>query len=204
MVPMIDEDHLSGRSSNSIQCECNNYSSSCGGNDEPFPQNDRLKKFEELQKRRLQLKARTEAIENKRELRKRKRYERKQAVLNNQEMLIDTTSNVETDTKFSNVKKYLDVNSHLVGAVCHNIDEPKSHMEERMNDAITDLDLEAADALSDGLAQREFACRLHGAFEAKKFADAKEKEAEIVKAKKIKKLHWGFDAKQRWEMKGNL
>lgn len=208
MNPLNDEEIIQ-ESNDLIHCECTQYASQCSGNDKIASNttslNNRLKKFEELQNRRLQLKARTDALEMKRESRKRRRYERKQTNLNGHETLMETaTSNSEMESKFANVKKYLDVNAHLTGAVCHNIDEPKSHLEEKVQDAIDLLDLETAEKLSDTIAQREFACRLHDAFEAKKFAETKEKEAEIIKAKKMRTLHWGFDAKQRWEMKGNL
>lgn len=113
-------------------------------------------------------------------------------------------SGTETEAKFKEVTKYLDVNSHLVGAVSHGPSEAKSGLEEKINTAIDSADFETAENLSEQLAQRDMGVRLASAFAAKKYAEEKKRLDLLKKSRSKKKLSWGFEAKERWEIKGNM
>ncbi|XP_067128144.1 protein FAM204A-like [Centruroides vittatus] len=121
----------------------------------------------------------------------------------------DTNEN-ETDSQstsgesWSDIKPYLNVNGHLAGPVSHGKYGPKTELESMIDKAIDEGDFEKAEQLSDHLSNREFGTKITQAFAAKRYADKKTEYDAIQKAKKLKKLNWGFEAKERWEMKGNM
>lgn len=101
------------------------------------------------------------------------------------------------------ISDYLDINSHL-----HQTDgsrpPPPTALEHRLNVAVKEGNLEEAEELSDQLATREVSERIVAAFDAKKFVESKKIENEAEKLKKKRKLNWGFEAKHKWETKGNM
>lgn len=105
---------------------------------------------------------------------------------------------------WSDIKPYLDINNHLAGPTPHGKYGPKTELELMIDKAIEEEDFEKAEQLSDHLSNREFGTKITHAFAAKRFADKKAEYDAIQKAKKLKKLNWGFEAKERWEMKGNM
>ncbi|XP_029655951.1 protein FAM204A [Octopus sinensis] len=124
----------------------------------------------------------------------------------NEEIQNCKTSNsdvADCEHEWKDLKQYLDVNSHLQYNPV-STSAPKSGLEKQINEAIAKGDFETAETLSDRLAKREFAVKITGSFEAREYLKRKKDEEMTVKAKKKKKLHWGFEHKQRWEMKGNM
>ncbi|XP_035232592.1 protein FAM204A-like [Stegodyphus dumicola] len=73
-----------------------------------------------------------------------------------------------------------------------------------IEDAIKEGDFEKAELLSDTLANREFAVKISKAFAAKRHLDNVQEQRAIEKERRLKKIRWTFDAKERWQMKGNM
>ncbi|GAB1604767.1 protein FAM204A-like [Argonauta hians] len=109
----------------------------------------------------------------------------------------------ESKKEWDELKQYLNVNSHLQYNPISTL-APKSGLEKQINEAVADGDFERAETLSDSLAQREFAVKITGSFDAREYLKRKKAEEMTARAKRKKKLHWGFEHKQRWEMKGNM
>lgn len=107
------------------------------------------------------------------------------------------------EKQWSKVRELMNVNDHLAG-VSHGSLGPRTVLELQIEEAIAAGDLKKAEELSDHMATREFGEKIAKAIDAKNFLEHKHKEEEAVKAKKKKKLHWGFEAKQRWETKSNM
>lgn len=101
------------------------------------------------------------------------------------------------------LNQYLNINSHLQPFPATSL-APKSGLEKKINEAISLGDIETAVSLSDRLATREFGTKIAASFDAREYLKRKKEEEMSVKAKKKKKLPWGFEHKQRWEMKGNM
>ncbi|XP_076461096.1 uncharacterized protein LOC143293763 [Babylonia areolata] len=109
----------------------------------------------------------------------------------------------EVEKEWQKVRGLLGVNEHLAG-VSHGALGPKTVLEMRIDDAITSGDYRRAEELSDHMASREFGEKVAKAIDAKNFLQHKQEEEETAKAKRKKKLHWGFEAKHRWETKSNM
>lgn len=97
----------------------------------------------------------------------------------------------------------MSVNDHLQ-TTDHSRPPPETALEKRLANAIKAGDFSSAESLSDNLATLEAGEKVAAAFDAKRFLEQKEREKETAKSKKKKKLNWGFEAKQRWETKGNM
>ncbi|KAK7466719.1 hypothetical protein BaRGS_00037206, partial [Batillaria attramentaria] len=110
---------------------------------------------------------------------------------------------VGEEGQWSKVRDLLSVNEHLAG-VSHGNLGPKTVLELKIEEAIAAGDFKKAEELSDHMATREFGEKITKAIDAKNFLEHKQREEEAVKAKKKKKLNWGFEAKQRWETKSNM
>lgn len=54
------------------------------------------------------------------------------------------------------------------------------------------------------MAQQELGVKIVDAIEMRDYKKRKEVEEECQRAKKKKKLIWGFEQKERWESKGNM
>ncbi|BFY98269.1 hypothetical protein BsWGS_01309 [Bradybaena similaris] len=101
------------------------------------------------------------------------------------------------------LKDFININEHL-----HERDNsrplPPTLLEHRINEAIKTGDFQAAESLSDHLATREMGEKIVSAIEAKRFMEQQEVNAVSAKAKRKRKLNWGFEPKHRWETKGNM
>ncbi|XP_065919387.1 protein FAM204A-like [Dysidea avara] len=113
-----------------------------------------------------------------------------------------TTNDDSKETEWQQLKQFLDPNPQLKG-VPQGDTQPKSGLEERLEDAIVDGRLDAATELSDKLADRKFVTQVATAFDCKQYLD-KTKVDDKSKRSKQQKLHWRFDAKERWETKSNM
>ncbi|XP_022240490.1 protein FAM204A-like isoform X2 [Limulus polyphemus] len=116
----------------------------------------------------------------------------------------DMNSKNQAADEWKGLKPFLTINDHLTGHVSHGNLGPKTEIEHLVDKAISEGDLNKAEMLSDHLANRQFSVKIVQAFAAKRFAEKKAEEEATARAKRIKKLSWGFDAKERWEMKGNM
>eukprot|EP00918_Siedleckia_nematoides_P048618 GHVU01106613.1.p1 GENE.GHVU01106613.1~~GHVU01106613.1.p1 ORF type:complete len:221 (-),score=45.68 GHVU01106613.1:508-1170(-) len=109
----------------------------------------------------------------------------------------------EANEKWQEIRGYLGINNHI-----SHIDRgkyaPQSGVEKEIDEAISRGEFLKAEQLSDHLANRQFGKKIVEAIDAMRYAEKKQKEEEFVKAKKRKKLPWGFDHKQRWETKSNM
>lgn len=175
-----------------------------------------IEAFEALRQRKLAICARSakqlEKRTRKRKCKKKKLDKHEGDIQKKSEPATGTSSSITlttatdstVDQKWQLVRQLLNVNSHLSGPIGHGVRQPKSGMECEINEAIADGNFEKADLLSDQLATREFSVRAAKAFAAKRYLDEKEEAKNKQIAKTRMKLHWGFEAKQRWEMKGNM
>lgn len=106
--------------------------------------------------------------------------------------------------KWQEVRPFLTVNDHLCGPVSHGSCGPKTEVESLVEAAIADGDFDRAEMLSDHLANRQFAVKIADAFAAKRCAEEQEAKRRRDYVKRQTKLPWGFEAKERWQMKGNM
>lgn len=106
------------------------------------------------------------------------------------------------------LNEYVDVNSHISQGIDHGHFAPdKSGLEKRLDEAIAEGDFERAEKLSEDLSVRDLGCRIAKAADARdymKWKSEREEEKAAKKRKKKKKLAWGFEIKNRWEMKANM
>ncbi|KAL8615572.1 hypothetical protein ACOMHN_016149 [Nucella lapillus] len=107
------------------------------------------------------------------------------------------------EKEWQEVRGLLGVNDHLAG-VSHGSLGPKTVLELRIDDAVAKGDYRTAEELSDHMSTREFGEKVAKAIDARNFLHHKQEEEKMVKAKQKKKLHWGFEAKHRWETKSNM
>ncbi|CAL1268523.1 unnamed protein product [Larinioides sclopetarius] len=174
---------------------------------------EKNKKFEELQKKSERIRSYSahrlviaEKRKTKRLIKKALRdphvkhlVERKRCASNDDEQVSE-----KKEEQWNEVKPYLNVNSHLQGPVSHGEWGPKNEIETMIDDAINEGDFEKAELLSDTLASKQFAGKICKAFAAKREHEIIEKQKAIEKAKKLKKIRWTFEAKEKWQMKGNM
>uniref|UniRef100_A0A0B7ARG9 Protein FAM204A n=1 Tax=Arion vulgaris TaxID=1028688 RepID=A0A0B7ARG9_9EUPU len=101
------------------------------------------------------------------------------------------------------LKGFLNINEHLQ-LRDNSRPPPPTALENHINDAIKSGDIQTAESLSDHLATRELGEKIVSAIDAKKFMEEKKVEEASAKAKRKRKLNWGFEPKHRWETKGNM
>ncbi|GBN99140.1 hypothetical protein AVEN_101765-1, partial [Araneus ventricosus] len=116
----------------------------------------------------------------------------------------EQVSEKKEEEQWNEVKPYLNVNSHLQGPVSHGGWGPKNEIEAMIVDAIKEEDFEKAELLSDTLANKQFAGKICKAFAAKREHEITEEQKAVEKAKKLKKIRWTFEVKEKWQMKGNM
>ncbi|KAM7306758.1 protein FAM204A [Ixodes scapularis] len=158
-------------------------------------------RFQEASGEASQLRERTAALSRRTEQRRRSRL-RKRLAREANAAPEGTTQTESSD--WSGVREFLTVNDHLAGPVSHGDCGPKTELESLVDAAIAEGDLDRAEMLSNHLADRQFAVKIANAFAAKRFAE--EQKAKKLKeyVKRQRKLPWGFEAKERWQMKGNM
>ncbi|CAN7988634.1 unnamed protein product [Ixodes hexagonus] len=158
-------------------------------------------RLQEVSGEAARLRQRTTALSRRTEQRKRSRLKRRLAKKAGAAM----EGNAEpTSSDWSRVREYLTVNDHLAGPVSHGDCGPKTELESLVDDAIAEGDLDRAELLSNHLADRQFAVKIANAFAAKRFDEEQKAKKLREYVKRQKKLPWGFEAKERWQMKGNM
>ncbi|XP_066283887.1 protein FAM204A-like [Branchiostoma lanceolatum] len=81
---------------------------------------------------------------------------------------------------------------------------PKSGLEAKIETAIAEGNVGEAEELNEKLAEREMAVRITEAVRAREWKEDKDVDVKKRGHKKKKQLGWMFEAKQRWETKGNM
>ncbi|XP_071793839.1 uncharacterized protein [Asterias amurensis] len=112
----------------------------------------------------------------------------------------------EHQEHWNTLKRHLNVNEHIQQGIDHGQYNPnKSGLEKQLDQAVKEGKFEEAEDLSDQLAKRDLACKIAKSADARDYLKWKESEETKRKSKrKKKKLNWGFEAKERWQMKGNM
>lgn len=108
------------------------------------------------------------------------------------------------EEEWQEVRPFLTVNDHLSGAVPQGSCGPKTELESLVEGAIAEGDFDKAEMLSDHLANRQFAVKIADAFAAKRYAADLQAKRRRDYVKRQTKLAWGFETKERWQMKGNM
>jgi len=167
--------------------------------------NSSLEKFLTLQKRREELSHLSQFKLEKIDQKQAEKAARQSRIKSSAESKtkLHTESKPE-EKKWEEVRQYFDINAHLTGPVGHGIREPKSGLEEKINSAVKERNIDEAEKLSNNLSERELGVRINEAFGAKRYADAENVKKEFMMRKRQKRIAWGFETKERWQMKGNM
>lgn len=147
------------------------------------------------------LRERNMAVRRRSEQRRMARIRRRQQASSNS---CEVEPGGDDQQKWQEVRPFLTVNDHLCGPVSHGSCGPKTEVESLVESAIADGDFDRAEMLSDHLANRQFAVKIADAFAAKRCTEEQEAKRRRDYVKRQTKLPWGFEAKERWQMKGNM
>lgn len=154
-----------------------------------------LQKFQELRKKKDEIK--TIQIREKRKRRRRKGRKR-------EDPAEDREQQDDREKHWKELKQYFGVNDRFQPPACSK-PPPKSGLEKSIEEAIAEGDFAKAEEMSDRLATREMGVQIAQAANCRDFVQHKQEEDALRAAKKRKKqIAWGFEAKQRWETKSNM
>ncbi|XP_032409968.1 protein FAM204A [Xiphophorus hellerii] len=152
-------------------------------------------KFQELRKKKDEIK--TTKIPERRKRRRKK--ERKC-----EEPTEDRERQDGREKHWKELKQYFGVNDRFQPPACSK-PPPKSGLEKSMEEAVAEGDIAKAEEMSDRLASREMAVQIAQAADCRDFVHRKQEEEALRAARKRKRqIAWGFEAKQRWETKSNM
>ncbi|XP_053894180.1 protein FAM204A-like [Malaclemys terrapin pileata] len=157
-----------------------------------------VQKFQELQKKNLEMKVQTNQ-ENRGK--KRKRYRKEKLKKSIKEMIESQQSSNEGQWK--ELSQYFGINDRFESLVSNRAAQ-KSGLEVSIDKSVTEGDIERAEELSNRLATRELGVKIAKAVACRNFVKAKQDTEASQEARKKKKLAWGFEAKKRWETKSNM
>lgn len=118
----------------------------------------------------------------------------------------------DVDARWRSIGSFLDPSDRSRGAPLPTTSsagaassKPLSGLEERIEEAIAAKSYAEAEELSDRLSVRQLGERISKAVDAHEFIEAKN---EVVRSagssRRKKRLKWGFEPKERWEMKANM
>lgn len=156
------------------------------------------------------LRQRSAAISRRTEQRRRARERRRQLAANGRgnsssgDPVEENPQGEGEEKEWQEVRPFLTVNDHLTGAVPQGSCGPKTELESLVEGAIAEGDFDKAEMLSDHLANRQFAVKIANAFAAKRYASDLQDKRRRDYVKRQAKLAWGFETKERWQMKGNM
>ncbi|XP_012705645.2 protein FAM204A [Fundulus heteroclitus] len=161
----------------------------------PGTSREMWQKFQELRKKKDEIK--TVKIHEKRKRRRRKGRKCEEPAENKEQQ-------GEREQHWKELKQYFGVNDRFQPPACSK-PPPKSGLEKSIEEAIAEGDVAKAEEMSDRLATREMAVQIAQAADCRDFVRSKQEEEAVRAAKKRKKqIAWGFEAKQRWETKSNM
>ncbi|XP_067417407.1 protein FAM204A isoform X2 [Emydura macquarii macquarii] len=157
-----------------------------------------IQKFQELQKKNLEVKVQTNQGNR---AQKRKRSRKEKLKKNKKEVIESQQSTHEGQWK--ELTHYFGINDRFESLVSSRAPQ-KSGLEVSIDKSLTEGDIERAEELSDRLATRELGVKIAKAVACRNFVKAKQDTEASEEARKKKKLAWGFEAKKRWETKSNM
>ncbi|KAM4599828.1 protein FAM204A [Fundulus diaphanus] len=161
----------------------------------PGTSREMWQKFQELRKKKDEIKK--VKIHEKRKRRRRKGRKCEEPAENKEQQ-------GEREQHWKELKQYFGVNDRFQPPACSK-PPPKSGLEKSIEEAIAEGDVAKAEEMSDRLATREMAVQIAQAADCRDFVQSKQEEEAVRAAKKRKKqTAWGFEAKQRWETKSNM
>ncbi|XP_065408456.1 protein FAM204A isoform X2 [Chrysemys picta bellii] len=157
-----------------------------------------VQKFQELQKKNLEMKVQTNQGNRGK---KRKRYRKEKLKKSIKEVIESQQSSNEGQWK--ELSQYFGINDRFESLVSNRAAQ-KSGLEVSIDKSVTEGDIERAEELSNRLATRELGVKIAKAVACRDFVKAKQDTEASQEARKKKKLAWGFEAKKRWETKSNM
>uniref|UniRef100_A0A8C3HJS4 Protein FAM204A n=1 Tax=Chrysemys picta bellii TaxID=8478 RepID=A0A8C3HJS4_CHRPI len=157
-----------------------------------------VQKFQELQKKNLEMKVQTNQGNRGK---KRKRYRKEKLKKSIKEVIESQQSSNEGQWK--ELSQYFGINDRFESLVSNKAAQ-KSGLEVSIDKSVTEGDIERAEELSNRLATRELGVKIAKAVACRNFVKAKQDTEASQEARKKKKLAWGFEAKKRWETKSNM
>ncbi|XP_041866434.1 protein FAM204A [Melanotaenia boesemani] len=179
-----------------VEAQSSNTASDCSTSSMPGISQEMLQKFEELRKKKDEIKAMKIP-----EKRKRRRCKKGAGI----EKPTETREHQEEREKhWDELKQYFGVNDRFHPPACSK-PPPKSGLEKSIERAIAEGDIAKAEEMSDRLATREMAVKIAQAADCRDFVQHKQEEEALRAAQKRKRqIAWGFEAKKRWETKSNM
>ncbi|XP_049528720.1 protein FAM204A-like isoform X3 [Dermacentor silvarum] len=182
-------------------CSKKNITEEASGQKDAGLSTDSLKRLAIASLEAGSLRERNMAVRRRSEQRRMARIRRRQQASSNS---CEVEPGGDDQQKWQEVRPFLTVNDHLCGPVSHGSCGPKTEVESLVEAAIADGDFDRAEMLSDHLANRQFAVKIADAFAARRCAEEQEAKRRRDYVKRQTKLPWGFEAKERWQMKGNM
>ncbi|XP_043911906.1 protein FAM204A [Protopterus annectens] len=163
-------------------------------------------KFQELLKKKEEMKLELDYDNDKRRRKRKRRRPEGTGNLSNStnEQEEKTESDMtKRENHWNELQQYFGCNDRFEPPACSRPPE-KTSLEEDIDKAIAEGDLNKAEELSDSLATRDLAVKIDKAVKCRDFIKEKEAAEASQKARQKKQLAWGFEAKKRWETKSNM
>lgn len=158
-------------------------------------------KFQELQKKRNEMKT-MEKCPRRRKRRRHKKADDDETV--HMESDEKRKQGVEHEKHWNELEQYFGVNDRFQHPACSSA-APQSGLEKTIDRSIAEGEFAKAEEMSDRLATRELAVKIAQAADCRDFVQSKkEEEASRATQKRKKQIAWGFEAKRRWETKSNM
>uniref|UniRef100_A0A8C8SFE0 Family with sequence similarity 204 member A n=1 Tax=Pelusios castaneus TaxID=367368 RepID=A0A8C8SFE0_9SAUR len=157
-----------------------------------------LKKFQELQKKNLEMKVHT----NQRNRGQKRKRSRREKLKKNKKEVIESQQSTN-EGQWKELTQYFGINDRFESLVNNRVPQ-KSGLEVSIDKSLAEGDIERAEEQSDRLATRELGVKIAKAVACRNFVKAKQDTESSEEARKKKKLAWGFEAKKRWETKSNM
>ncbi|XP_063163293.1 protein FAM204A [Candoia aspera] len=162
---------------------------------------DMWNKFQNLQKKNLEMKNQEKCQRDKRRKRKHSRKNGEMKKKNSEEITESRQSIKESHLK--ELTQYFGINDRFKPFASKET-TPKSGLEINIDKCLAEGNIAQAEELSDRLATRELGVKIAKAVACRNFVKAKQDVEATQEAQKKKKLAWGFEAKKRWETKSNM
>ncbi|KAM7385923.1 hypothetical protein PAMP_001964 [Pampus punctatissimus] len=162
----------------------------------PGGSQDMWQKFQELQKKKDEMKTM--------KIPRRRRRRRQQKKGTDSDEPAESSRECRDEKPWDGLKQYFGVNDRFHPPACSK-PPPKSGLEKCIEKAIAEGDIAKAEEMSDRLATRELAVKIAQAADCRDFVQRRQEEEALRAAQKRKRqISWGFEAKKRWETKSNM
>ncbi|KAM6443737.1 protein FAM204A isoform 1-T2 [Liasis olivaceus] len=161
---------------------------------------DMWNKFQNLQKKNLEMKNQEKCQTVKRRKRK---HSRKGEMKKKKSEEITESQQSSKESHLKELTQYFGINDRFKPLASKET-TPKSGLEISIDKCLAEGNISQAEELSDRLATRELGVKIAKAVACRNFVKAKQDAEATQEAQKNKKLAWGFEAKKRWETKSNM